>query len=69
MGTIQAWIREVARAGIGVLVTDHNVTETLRLCDRAYLMAAGTIISAGTPAHIVADARVREVYLGENFRL
>lgn len=69
VGTIQAWIREVAGGGIGVLVTDHNVTETLRLCDRAYLMAAGAIISAGTPAHIVGDPRVRKIYLGENFRL
>ena len=69
VGEIQAWIREVAAADIGVLITDHNVAETLRLCHRAYLMAQGAIISAGTPAHVVADARARAVYLGENFRL
>jgi lipopolysaccharide export system ATP-binding protein len=69
VGTIQTSIRDVAQAGIGVLVTDHNVTETLRLCHRAYLMAAGAIIAAGTPAQIVANPVARRLYLGESFTL
>ena len=69
VASLQQSIRAVAKRGIGVLITDHNVQETLRLCDRAYLMAAGTILAAGRPESIVADAAVRKVYLGEHFRL
>lgn len=69
VGTLQKAIREVAKQGIGVLITDHNVQETLRLCDRAYLMAAGKILAAGSPESIVADREARQVYLGEHFRL
>lgn len=69
VGALQATIRTISQAGIGVLITDHNVKETLRLCDRAYLMGGGTIMAEGTPAQIVGDARVRAVYLGEHFSL
>lgn len=69
VAALQASIREVAKRGIGVLITDHNVQETLRLCDRAYLMAQGTIIASGRPEDIVADATVRRVYLGDRFKL
>ncbi len=69
VGTLQASIRKVAKAGIAVLITDHNVQETLRLCDRAYLMASGTIMAAGSPQSIVADQDVRKIYLGEHFKL
>jgi len=69
VASLQESIRAVAKRGIGVLITDHNVQETLRLCDRAYLMAAGAILAAGRPESIVADAAVRKVYLGEHFRL
>jgi lipopolysaccharide export system ATP-binding protein len=69
VASLQQSIRAVAKRGIGVLITDHNVQETLRLCDRAYLMAAGAILAAGRPESIVADAAVRKVYLGEHFRL
>jgi lipopolysaccharide export system ATP-binding protein len=55
--------------GIGVLITDHNVRETLRITDRAYIINNGGILRAGTPAELSADAQVRRVYLGENFRL
>ena len=55
--------------GIGVLITDHNVRETLGICDRAYILNEGEVLSRGTPAHILADEKVREVYLGREFRL
>ncbi|MBC6962548.1 MAG: LPS export ABC transporter ATP-binding protein [Nitrosomonas sp.] len=55
--------------GIGVLITDHNVRETLKICDRAYIISGGTVLANGAPAEIITDERVREVYLGENFRL
>jgi lipopolysaccharide export system ATP-binding protein len=52
-----------------VLITDHNVRETLGICDRAYILNDGEVLSRGTPAHILADEKVREVYLGREFRL
>ena len=55
--------------GIGVLLTDHNVRETLGICDRAYLISEGRILLAGTPEEIVADDRARATYLGEDFSL
>jgi lipopolysaccharide export system ATP-binding protein len=55
--------------GIGVLVTDHNVREMLRICERAYILNAGKVIAEGTPAVLEADETVRRVYLGEDFRL
>ena len=66
---IQRIVRHLCDRGIGVLITDHNVRETLGICDRACILAEGRVIATGTPAEILADRRVREVYLGEHFRL
>ena len=66
---IQKIIRFLRERGIGVLITDHNVRETLGICDRAYIINDGTLLAAGNPAELVNDERVRRVYLGENFRL
>ena len=66
---IQQIIRYLSTCGIGVLITDHNVRDTLGICDRAYIVNDGAIIAEGTPEHILSDQRVREVYLGEDFRL
>jgi lipopolysaccharide export system ATP-binding protein len=66
---IQNIISNLSRAGIGVLVTDHNVRETLRVTNRAYIINDGRIFRAGTPEELSADAEVRRVYLGENFSL
>jgi len=66
---IQRVIGFLKSRGIGVLITDHNVRETLRICDRAYIISSGTVLANGVPAEIVTDERVREVYLGEHFRL
>ena len=69
VGDIQVLIRGLKERGIGVLISDHNVRETLSICDRAYLMFQGNIILSGTPEEIVNNARAREVYLGEDFHL
>jgi lipopolysaccharide export system ATP-binding protein len=69
VGDIQQLIRNLRDRGIGVLISDHNVRETLTICDRAALMFEGRLILAGTPEEIVADARARAVYLGDTFRL
>jgi lipopolysaccharide export system ATP-binding protein len=69
VGEIQRIVRHLKERGIGVLITDHNVRETLGICDRAYILNEGEVLSRGTPAHILADERVREVYLGREFRL
>jgi lipopolysaccharide export system ATP-binding protein len=66
---IQRIIRELTHRGIGVLITDHNVRETLGVCQRAYIVNQGTVIAAGTAEEILANPQVREVYLGESFRL
>jgi lipopolysaccharide export system ATP-binding protein len=66
---IQRIIRELAARGIGILITDHNVRETLGVCDRSCIIADGTVIAAGPAAEILANPRVREVYLGDTFRL
>ena len=66
---LQKIIADLSRAGIGVLVTDHNVRETLAVTDRAYIINNGKIFRAGTPAELSGDAEVRRVYLGEGFRL
>jgi lipopolysaccharide export system ATP-binding protein len=66
---IQGLVRHLKRRGIGVLITDHNVRETLGLIDRAYILHAGRVMSEGTAEEIVADPEVRRVYLGERFRL
>lgn len=69
VGDIQVLIRGLKERGIGVLISDHNVRETLSICDRAYLMFQGNIILSGTPDEIVSSDRAREVYLGEDFHL
>jgi lipopolysaccharide export system ATP-binding protein len=66
---LQKIIADLSTAGIGVLVTDHNVRETLAVTDRAYIINNGKIFRAGTPAELSEDAEVRRVYLGEGFRL
>jgi lipopolysaccharide export system ATP-binding protein len=66
---IQKIIYQLKAKGIGLLMTDHNVQETLRITDRAYIIAEGRIFRKGTPDELAADPKVREVYLGENFRL
>ena len=66
---IQRIIRELSAKGIGVLITDHNVRETLGVCDRAYFVSSGTVIAAGSAEEILANPQVREVYLGESFRM
>jgi lipopolysaccharide export system ATP-binding protein len=69
VGEIQRIVRHLRERGIGVLITDHNVRETLGICDRAYILNEGAVLARGTPAHILADPKVREVYLGHEFRL
>jgi len=69
VGEIQRIVRHLKERGIGVIITDHNVRETLGICDRAYILNDGEVLSRGTPAHILADEKVREVYLGREFRL
>jgi lipopolysaccharide export system ATP-binding protein len=66
---IQKIIEQLKGRGIGVIITDHNVRETLRICDHAYIIKDGRIIREGRPEEIAADPQVREIYLGENFRL
>jgi len=69
VGEIQRIVRHLKDRGIGVLITDHNVRETLGICDRAYILNEGAVLARGNPAHILADPKVREVYLGHEFRL
>ena len=66
---IQRIIGFLRKRGIGVLITDHNVRETLGICDRAYIISEGRVLAEGTPAEIVANADVRKVYLGEHFKM
>jgi lipopolysaccharide export system ATP-binding protein len=66
---IQKIIFHLKDRGIGVLITDHNVRETLRITDRAYIVHDGGIFHSGTPAALAADADVRRIYLGTEFRL
>ena len=66
---IQKIIGFLKERGIGVLITDHNVRETLGICDRAYILNAGSVLTQGTPEAILANPDVRRVYLGEEFRL
>jgi lipopolysaccharide export system ATP-binding protein len=69
VGDIQLLVHHLKQRGIGVLITDHNVRETLGLIDRAYIVHAGRVLVEGTPAKIVEDPKVRRHYLGEGFRL
>jgi len=66
---IQRIIRHLSQRGIGVLITDHNVRETLGICSRAYIVNQGSLIASGAPQAILDNQQVREVYLGENFAL
>ncbi|MGV6826534.1 MAG: LPS export ABC transporter ATP-binding protein [bacterium] len=66
---IQEIIRQLADRNIAILITDHNVRETLGICERAYIVTEGSVLAQGTPEEIMADEAVRNAYLGENFRL
>ena len=66
---IQSIIRQLADRGIGVLITDHNVRETLGICDRAYVMGEGEILADGNTQQILENKMVRKIYLGDNFKL
>jgi len=65
----QEIIRDLRRRGLGILLTDHNVRETLEITDRAYIMAEGRVLIAGTAHDLITDPKAREIYLGEKFRL
>ena len=69
VGEIQKIVRHLKDRGIGVLITDHNVRETLGICDRAYILNAGTVLAQGSPDAVLANPDVRRVYLGDSFRL
>jgi lipopolysaccharide export system ATP-binding protein len=69
VGDIQDIVSHLSERGIGVLITDHNVRETLRITDRAYIVNEGTIFRSGTPDSLAEDEEVRRVYLGSDFRL
>jgi lipopolysaccharide export system ATP-binding protein len=68
-GEIRNLVSELKKRGLGVLITDHNVRETLDIVDRAYILHDGMVLRSGTTQEIVEDENVRRVYLGENFRL
>ena len=65
----QEIIRELKKRGLGILLTDHNLRETLEITDRAYIMAEGRVLIAGTAHELITDPRAREIYLGEKFRM
>jgi len=69
VGEVQKIIRRLSTGGIGVLITDHNVRETLGICHRAYIMSDGVILEEGSPDKIASSPKARRVYLGEEFRL
>lgn len=69
VGEIQRIVLFLKKRGIGVLITDHNVRETLGICDHAYIINNGTVLAAGRPDEIIHNEGVRKVYLGENFRM
>ncbi len=66
---IQKIIKELVKSNIGVLITDHNVRETLKVCDQAYIISDGKVIAHGKPSEIIKDKIVQDVYLGDNFKL
>ncbi|MCW9077610.1 MAG: lipopolysaccharide ABC transporter ATP-binding protein, partial [Gammaproteobacteria bacterium] len=66
---IQRIVAQLAERGIGILITDHNVRETLGICNRAYIINDGSVLALGSPDEILANPEVRSVYLGEHFRL
>lgn len=69
VGEIQNIVRQLTARNIGILVTDHNVRETLGICDRAYIISEGRLLTHGSPSEVMADDNVRNVYLGREFRL
>jgi lipopolysaccharide export system ATP-binding protein len=69
VGEIRGLVAQLRTRGIGVLITDHNVRETLEIVDRAYILHDGRVLMSGTPADVVRDENVRRVYLGQNFRI
>ncbi len=69
VGDLQKQIRLLRERGLGILITDHNVRDTLKICDRAYIIAQGRILESGTPTEIAHSERARTVYLGERFQL
>ncbi|MEW6166944.1 MAG: LPS export ABC transporter ATP-binding protein [Pseudomonadota bacterium] len=69
VGDIQSIVHQLRERGIGVLITDHNVRETLGICERAYILAEGEVIAEGAPEQLLHNETVRRVYLGESFRL
>ena len=69
VGDIKQTVRHLQDRGIGILITDHNVRETLDICQRAYIVSDGGILAQGAPEQILANAQVRQAYLGEQFRL
>jgi lipopolysaccharide export system ATP-binding protein len=69
VGDIKGIVSHLRERHLGVLITDHNVRETLDICDRAYIISEGRVIAEGTPAELLANAEVRAVYLGEHFTL
>jgi ABC-type lipopolysaccharide export system ATPase subunit len=66
---IKKIIQHLRDRGLGVLITDHNVRETLDVCEKAYIVSHGELIASGTSEEVLSDQRVRDVYLGEQFRL
>jgi lipopolysaccharide export system ATP-binding protein len=69
VGEIQKIVRHLKARGIGVLITDHNVRETLGICDRAYILNDGRVLTQGTPQAVLENSEVRRVYLGDSFQL
>ncbi|EDM73187.1 ABC transporter, ATP-binding protein, putative [Roseobacter sp. AzwK-3b] len=69
VGDIRHLVADLKKRGIGVLITDHNVRETLEIVDRAYILHDGKVLMSGTPAEVVENENVRRVYLGDNFRI
>lgn len=68
VGDIKDVVRSLKSRGIGVLITDHNVRETLAICERAYIVSEGEVIAAGTPDEVMSNPKVRDVYLGHDFK-
>ena len=66
---IQRIVHFLKNRNIGVLITDHNVRETLGICDRAYIISEGRVLTSGVPSEIIDNEAVRKVYLGKNFRM
>ncbi len=69
VGEIKEVIRHLKNRGLGVLITDHNVRETLDVCERAYIVESGNILAQGTPTEVLNNEQVKKVYLGENFKI